>query len=103
VNPKAQVCVCVWVRLLDGNRAQDRLSVLTSTKANSKNVSRKVFSKTAKSKPSPLVMGGSKVRVAMPPSPRETTPLLAAGPSAPAAVPTLAKPESGKLICFSPL
>ena len=92
-----------WVRLVLGNRAHERLSLLTSTKANSRNVSKKVFSKTAKSKPSPFVIGGLNVSVAMPPSPKLTTPLDDAGPMAESSDPTEANPESGRLTCLSPL
>ncbi len=76
------------MRLSLGKRAQERLSVLTSTKANSRKVSRNVFSKMAKSKPLPSEMGGLNVRVAMPPSPSDTTPLVDACPMADWAVPT---------------
>ena len=62
--------------------------MLTSTKANSRNESRNVFSKMAKSNPFPSAIGGSKVRVAMPPSPSDTTPLVDACPMADWAVPT---------------
>jgi hypothetical protein len=66
-------------------------------------VSKNVFSKTAKSKPSPLVIGGLNVSVAMPPSPKLTTPLDDAGPMAESSEPTDANPESGTLICLRPL
>jgi len=76
---------------------------LTSTKASSKNCPSNEFSKIAKSAPELFLMGAVKVKTALPPSPRLTTPPVPDFPKTSVTVPAVVFTKEVSAIFCQPL